>query len=752
MSSSLSLKKQPKSSALSSYTLEKKFLCTFNKSTGSPSQRCAIDEHGNNVLIKAWPRNPQIDDKDLYEIWKNETRQLYRLAGYPGTADYIADLKGALIDEHGYYLIINSDQRRPLEILVREESYKALRNPRSSKTRRLTWANLQRLAKGLEILHLQGMLHRNLNEWSVLTADTDEPDFQLTGFEWSMRLVEPNNENNKRPPTSFDNTHSFLKDWQQLGKIATNLLGLPYAKITDLRIPNHEVQEGISSEEIKLIRELQGFLKPDRIDGTFVNNKIDKILLELDSLIKNQEQVYGIVFPFGASSKIASAIRLASKNTIETDDEQEQIDFIRKDLRNPIFQTMKSTYSSSGYKYTVKGESLTYTIDMYKKYGSPSSWDFAYCNSAEPSNRVPNPITHQISLNTNSLNIIPQSESRKISRLRGRTLPWSTLINKSTSPGDNYSNELATRKSLVLSQIIDYLFAASEVYPIDLVGSPKQNHTIQADGTISIKITSRPDNEREDLCKSLNLRDNLAKRLERALSEDRFEGGSVGWILTDSPNIGERSDMDTEWQFLSSSKDDDGRQIYNFTGENPPNAAKLTYLISTDSTGRDLQLRRRLKSFAALAEHNELARMIYDPRGRITSSHEQVLEDDAYLSLDPSKREAFKSIIETLPLFLVQGPPGVGKTRLVRELVRQILENDDSSRLLLSAQSNHAVDHLMHEIEGIISNASDPIIIRCVQKTAKDADKRFDIGFETKSIIGRVAKSELAKSESPLVF
>jgi hypothetical protein len=47
-----------------------------------------------------------------------------------------------------------------------------------------------------------------------MTACGDEPDFLLTGFEWSMRL---SNEGQKRKSASP--VHSFYEDWRALGNL-----------------------------------------------------------------------------------------------------------------------------------------------------------------------------------------------------------------------------------------------------------------------------------------------------------------------------------------------------------------------------------------------------------------------------------------------------------------------------------------------------------------------------------------------------
>src|SRR5690606_30616604 len=111
----------------------------------------------------------------------------------------------------------------------------------------------------------------------------------------------------------------------------------------------------------------------------------------------------------------------------------------------------------------------------------------------------------------------------------------------------------------------------------------------------------------------------------------------------------------------------------------------------------------------------ELLRMISDPWQRIVGSHESAVEDEAFAKLDQPKQNALHELTSTLPLYLVQGPPGVGKTRLVRDLVRRRFQDEPTSRLLLTAQSNAAIDHLMDELELAFDSDLDdePLIIRC---------------------------------------
>lgn len=105
----------------------------------------------------------------------------------------------------------------------------------------------------------------------------------------------------------------------------------------------------------------------------------------------------------------------------------------------------------------------------------------------------------------------------------------------------------------------------------------------------------------------------------------------------------------------------------------------------------------------ALSTQSELAQTLADPRARLRSyGDEPVVEDEHFEKLDKSKRDALRSIWSAGPSQFVVGPPGVGKTRLVTEVVRRALARDQTTRLLVSAQAHQALDHLAASVQRML--------------------------------------------------
>lgn len=239
-----------------------------------------LPSSARDVLIKVWPKVKGSDDQDLEVIWRSEVRQLHRLAAVPGADDLFVHMVGSGKDGSGFYLVLDPGNGSPLQVFLeaprRPDLLGQARQPRA---KRLLWSNILRLVQGLELLHSQGSIHRNVDPWSVVTAFSDEPDFRLTGFEWSMRIAAIDSKDSKKikaPRT--ENSFSFARDWRDLAHLAAIILDVPIAPLTDLRTIPSRVAEHMSAAEVRLLRAMLGIEHVERLDGEYIGTRIAEIV------------------------------------------------------------------------------------------------------------------------------------------------------------------------------------------------------------------------------------------------------------------------------------------------------------------------------------------------------------------------------------------------------------------------------------------------------------------------------------------
>lgn len=67
--------------------------------------------------------------------------------------------------------------------------------------------------------------------------------------------------------------------------------------------------------------------------------------------------------------------------------------------------------------------------------------------------------------------------------------------------------------------------------------------------------------------------------------------------------------------------------------------------------------------------------------------------------LNAGQREAFRRIIKTGPMGLLQGPPGSGKTLFIASLTHWLLTKGGARRVLIASQSHEAVNNVL---EGLL--------------------------------------------------
>jgi len=74
--------------------------------------------------------------------------------------------------------------------------------------------------------------------------------------------------------------------------------------------------------------------------------------------------------------------------------------------------------------------------------------------------------------------------------------------------------------------------------------------------------------------------------------------------------------------------------------------------------------------------------------------------NEPLLANQPKQLEAVTKALAAADLALIQGPPGTGKTTVIAEIIWQALSRDPDSRILITSQTNLAVDNALERLAG----------------------------------------------------
>ncbi|UWU27283.1 AAA domain-containing protein [Rhizobium sp. WSM1274] len=702
------------------------------------------DAAGRSVLIRQWPRQHKQQDEELEDIWRSEIRQLHSLAALPAAGELITRLLSTGKDGEGFYLVLEAGDASPLQTLLdASRRNNMLVSHRMPQVRALLWRNFRRLIEGVELLHSQGTLHRNIDPWSVMTDFSSDPDFRLTGFEWSMRIAktaEPLKKGSVRPAPRTRATSSFLGDWNDLALLIATVLEIPAAKLADLRLPPSAVTDHTTAAEVRLLRTMLGLIPVDRLDSDELLRQLDAIITTSVADASRKDAQLHLALSLGHNSKLTDKIRAATGRSIDVSDISKQIDFIASDLGDaPLLVCCQPEYGAVNYQLC--GGLLNYKIRPWKQPNSTEAetWEFARCEDADTD--PPSHLTVRASkaIDLASLDFISRVDAREsFPRLRGRTLSWQAELKALEATSAKKTEEQQTYQAIVLLFLIELAYSAADIFPVRVMTDA---NAAQRGDTFRIHVKSERDEPRQKLSDALKLH-SPARRLSQILDSGDLREENA-WMLLERGELGETVQM-TQWRLVDPERDENAG-AFELEGTKPPQIDGSAYLAKAQA-GTIVQLKRRLRALVELGRHTELLKMLNDPRGGIDDSQDKLdMKDDEFANLDKSKQKALERIFATVPLFLVQGPPGVGKTYVVSEIVRRRLEDEATSRFLLTAQSNAAIDHLMDEIRPLFRNSDNPPMI--VRARSIEDDRKAQ-GVETEHVAAKIVK-ELAAS--PLV-
>ena len=106
------------------------------------------------------------------------------------------------------------------------------------------------------------------------------------------------------------------------------------------------------------------------------------------------------------------------------------------------------------------------------------------------------------------------------------------------------------------------------------------------------------------------------------------------------------------------------------------------------------------------AANPNLSNFLFDPRyasetvSDIEAVKEHIKKRQIESNMNERQREAVAKAIEAKDIAFIQGPPGTGKTTVIAEIIWQEVLRNPSCKILLTSQTNTAVDNALERLQG----------------------------------------------------
>lgn len=733
-------------------TLEDRF--EFSEDAVAPGDRAALRpalfevrdrSTGIERILKLWRKTGGPVDGDLRNLWLHEMRQVQRVMAYAGARDVVVDVLEFVEDDNNFGVVLERVGQPLRERRRRVSRQHWLRNLAGPRPRVLLWRNLRRIVTALGIIHAQGLVHGQLTADAIMTEGSDEPDFQLGGFEWSLWLTaESPDDTHARvggaAATRRSESYSFAEDWRALGLVAIECLDMEVRASSEI-VPRggSEVPISLQIPERVLLKRLIAPTRMDQLDADSITRTIDDLLTSVGRSVTTPSGSF--VMTFDRQSKLAEAVYELSRGGIAIDEYRRQLDWVRADLDGGATLLVPR---SDGDRPRLKlvTENIIYHLRAFRDEGV-ALWDLAVCQNMEVRNDTfrigdaeAHPLMHAVVVAGNSREA---QETR--ARLGPDLLDWSAFSNDQSEQGAGPEVD-AVRRALLLVQIVEGVVKALEVLPVQVLGQGRQN------GRAYVDVRAEPNSDRDRIAKRVGLLQG-ANALKR-LFEEEHRDAEAQWRLSQAPSLGASQDSDVVATFVDL-VEHRGRRAYRFELDDTLPEHRPLFLRMARDTGTEQVIARRLRNIKAIDTRIDLAEMLADPWRVRRSSREELSEkerqDQAFLDLDGPKREALVGLWSTLPSFFVVGPPGVGKTKLATEVVRRRFHKDRSTRMLLSAQGHDALDNLQAKIKETLAGTglTDVLVVRSTtpeRRTSSDEE----VHRAGSAYLHRLSQSRLARS------
>lgn len=706
-----------------------------------------VDGFDNEYLIKIWPYQEANDLKRA--LWDSELRRMYRVGSSPGAEKWIVVMREADLDpDHNCYVMVlqaHGSGYSTLDKAIKIRNQYAWLSNAGVDARRLLWLGLKRLADGIQLLHSQTILHRNVTAENIFFRPEGGPSsFRLAGFEWSLRVGELHLQ---QPPSGWSSPPDFADndlfayqpetDWYGFGVLAARcLLNIESLRVLSPKERHRRIVRAIDQASNRHLQELervilQRLIDPQRRDRLMKGYEIDAALDDLlDSLgggARADALQNPLILAYNPAQLSQNILERATANGFVPNADQplESFNpsdivhctalssFLQKDLAESQLHSLKEN------AFVLVGQRLELKISQLEERDQQSrekvrTWDVAYCID-ETDLRWSEGGTTRRDLPPGSVIVRTTSEVWRGKPERGRAQNWERYLPYVDETDKLRANLAQFHNFIRCTNQMELLMRDAELFQYEVVERKVHNGV----ETLTIRDAERS----RSVLEILKPEGGLVQFLQREIESGKRDCRLV--ILTPESQDSLRLELETRLEkkdcFIVEEVDDPDEDLVvlkrSCLDEGTATTWDRGWVRTFGMFGQVALIRRRNEAIGRLQNHSYLLRSLSAP-GQVFMDTGPLPLPQEVLSekVDSAKQAVMRDVLRTRPIYALQGPPGTGKTTMVAHLLRQIFRDDPVAQVLLAAQAHGAVDVLRAKVRdeafGDVPETDQPLAIR----------------------------------------